>query len=165
MPREPLYWSVYQGLFISLRALESPHPPISHTSLWRPYTQHVSESHLEFLTCSVQSSPPLPPYGNINSGKTRRCKEVQKASTELPYGLASTEPCTHKHTQCTVHTALQVRQPSSIHSTSITAATLICFFSIRMESGAIKLSIKVKRGWNLSLTTTKTTRTKETKVC
>lgn len=48
-------------------------------------------------TFSPHSSLLLPPHGNISSGKSRRCEEVQKASTVFPYGLASAELLTHKH--------------------------------------------------------------------
>lgn len=104
------------------------HHTISHTSLLCPYTQRASESHLEFFTCSLYLLstlvPSLPPNGNISSGKTRRCKEVQKASTVFPYGLASAELCTHTTTHAADWHAgkhalvvFLVRQPSLTHST------------------------------------------------
>lgn len=69
-------------------------------------------------TFSPHSSLLLPPHGNISSGKSRRCEEVQKASTVFPYGLASAELLTHKHMleiemQVNTLSLFQVERPST----------------------------------------------------
>lgn len=93
-----LYLCVERGLFISLCAQEflyypnkppSPrppptHPPIYLASLQRPYTQHASQSHLEFFTCSLQLLTSLfPPPSSLRQKKPRRDQKVRRGAKSL----------------------------------------------------------------------------------
>lgn len=83
-------------------------PPLSPTNISRVlaaslHTACLTKPFRVLYLFSVAPHQPfpfplsLPPYGNISSGETRRCEEVQKASAVFPYGLASDELCTQHH--------------------------------------------------------------------
>lgn len=84
--------------------LQAPlRPAIYLASLPRPYTPRASQSHSEFCACFSAAPRHLhpfshPPHGNLNRAESRGCKEVQKASAVLPYGLASDGMLTHART-------------------------------------------------------------------
>ncbi|KAM3624658.1 uncharacterized protein V6R79_026192 [Siganus canaliculatus] len=66
--------------------------------------------------------------GTMHGGKTRRCEEVQKASTVFPYGLTSAEHRKHEHMQVTVvyPRCHQARVQAKIHETCFcTMVTLL----------------------------------------
>lgn len=103
----------------------SPHPsrpPIYLASLQRPYTQHASQSHLEFFTCSLLLLTTLFPFpSSLRQYKQWRDQKVRRGAKSLyrvsiwplfRWAVHTTSHAENRHAGKHAHTVFQIRQPS-----------------------------------------------------
>lgn len=92
----PLCWGfpLLTTLLTSPAAYQYISRPCSVLTRSMPH-KAIYSSFLVPYSFTLSSSLPRHPDSSTSNRRTRRCKEVQKASAIFPYGHASAEPCTH----------------------------------------------------------------------
>lgn len=92
----PLCWGIplLTTLLTSPAAYQYISRPCSVLTRSMPH-KAIYSSFLVPYSFTLSSSLPRHPDSSTSNRRTRRCKEVQKASAIFPYGHASAEPCTH----------------------------------------------------------------------